>query len=159
MSPTFRLAGEADLETLIEFMRQFYAIDAYPFDESVARRALREFLGEPLFGRAWLIEVDAAPMGYLVLTLGYSLEYHGRDAFIDELFVEPSSRHQGIGKRAMQFAEAACRELGVHALHLEVERHNLAAQELYRQSGFEDHERFLMSKRLGETPKSLDNPR
>jgi GNAT superfamily N-acetyltransferase len=149
MDPTFRLAGEADLETLIGFMRQFYAIDAYPFDESAARRALHEFLGNPALGRAWLIEVDAVPVGYLVLTLGYSLEFHGRDAFIDELFVVPSYRHQGIGKRAMQFAEVACRELGVHALHLEVERHNLAAQQLYRQSGFEDHERYLMSKWLG----------
>ncbi len=154
MSPTFRLAGEADLETLIDFMRQFYAIDAYPFDEPAARRALREFLAEPLFGRVWLIEVDAAPVGYLVLTLGYSLEFHGRDAFIDELFVAPSYRHQGIGKRAMQFVETACRELGVHALHLEVERHNLAAQELYRQFGFEDHDRYLLSKWLGEDHQS-----
>lgn len=150
MDATFRLAGEPDLETLIGFMRQFYAIDAYPFDEQAARRALREFLAEPLFGRAWVIEVGAVPVGYLVLTLGYSLEFHGRDAFIDELFVEPSYRHQGIGKQAMLFAETACCELGVHALHLEVERHNAAAQRLYRQSGFEDHDRFLFSKWLGE---------
>ena len=150
MDATFRLAGEPDLETLIGFMRQFYAIDAYPFDEQAARRALREFLAEPLFGRAWVIEVGAVPVGYLVLTLGYSLEFHGRDAFIDELFVEPSYRHQGIGKQAMLFAETACCELGVHALHLEVKRHNAAAQRLYRQSGFEDHDRFLFSKWLGE---------
>ena len=148
MDPTFRLAAEADLETLIGFMRQFYSIDAYPFDEQAARGALREFLGEPLFGRVWLIEVNAEPVGYLVLTLGYSLEFHGRDAFIDELFVAPSYRHRGIGKRAMQFVELACRELGVHALHLEVERHNAAAQQLYRQFGFEDHDRFLFSKWL-----------
>lgn len=150
MDPTFRLAGEADLETLLGFMRQFYAIDAYPFDEQAARRALSEFLAEPLFGRVWLIEVDAVPVGYVVLTLGYSLEFHGRDAFIDELFVAPAYRHRGIGKRAMQFVETACRALGVHALHLEVERHNTAAQQLYRQSGFEDHDRFLFSKWLGE---------
>lgn len=150
MDATFRLAGEPDLETLIGFMRQFYAIDAYPFDEQAARRALHEFLAEPLFGRAWLIEVGTMPVGYLVLTLGYSLEFHGRDAFIDELVVAPSYRHQGIGKRAMQFAETACRSLGVHALHLEVERHNTAAQQLYRQFGFEDHDRFLFSKWLGE---------
>jgi ribosomal protein S18 acetylase RimI-like enzyme len=154
MDPTFRLAGEADLETLIGFMRQFYAIDDYPFDEQAAGGALREFLNEPLFGLAWLVEVDTVPVGYVVLTLGYSLEFHGRDAFIDELFIAPSYRHQGIGKRAMQFVETACRELGVHALHLEVERHNVAAQQLYRQSGFEDHDRLLLSKWLGESRQS-----
>lgn len=148
MDPTFRLAGEADLDTLIGFMRQFYEIDAYPFDEQAARGALREFLGEPLFGRVWVIELDGKPVGYLALTLGYSLEFHGRDAFIDELFVEPSYRHQGLGKQAMKFVETACRALGVHVLHLEVERHNLAAQRLYRQFGYEDHDRFLFSKWL-----------
>lgn len=37
----------------------------------------------------------------------------------------------------------------VKALHLEVEPHRRAAQALYQQDGFEDHERHLMTKRLG----------
>jgi len=148
MSLVLRIANEADLETLIDFMRQFYAIDAYPFDEAAARGALSEFLGNPALGRIWLMELYDVPVGYMALTLGYSLEYHGRDAFIDEFFIAAPYRRQGIGKQAMQFLEAACRELGVHALHLEVERQNLAAQELYRQAGFEDHDRYLLTKWL-----------
>ena len=148
MEPAFRIATYKDIETLLMFMRAFYAIDDCPFGEAAARGAVREFIGDPALGRLWLIELGTEPVGYLVLTLGYSLEYHGRDAFIDEFFIAPSYRHQGIGSRAMQMLEAACRELGVHALHLEVERQNLAAQGLYCRFGFENHDRYLMSKRL-----------
>lgn len=146
MTPQFRLAALADLDTLVVFVREFYAIDQYAFDEPVVRRCLTELIQNAAPGRAWLIEVDAQAAGYLILTFGYSLEFHGRDAFIDELFVLPAYRNQGLGAQAMQFALTACREHGVKALHLEVERTNEAAQHLYRKSGFEDTGRYLMTR-------------
>jgi ribosomal protein S18 acetylase RimI-like enzyme len=88
--------------------------------------------------------------GYIVLTLGYSLEFHGRDAFVDELFVLPEYRHRDVGTQALPFIGQQCRLLGVHALHLEVERGNTAAQRLYRGLGFRDHDRYLMTKWLEE---------
>ncbi len=146
MEPIFRLADEADGDTLIAMMREFYAIDAYPFDEGAARRALEGLLRDPALGRVWLIHDGAEAIGYVVLTFGYSLEFHGRDAFIDELFVRPSHRGRGVGTRAMRLVEEACRDLGVHALHLEVERANAVAQRLYRTFGFQDHARYLMTR-------------
>jgi ribosomal protein S18 acetylase RimI-like enzyme len=64
-----------------------------------------------------------------------------------ELFVSPSHRGRGLGRRALEEIDEACRELGVRALHLEVEKDNFPAAELYRQRGFEDHDRRLMTKR------------
>jgi GNAT superfamily N-acetyltransferase len=148
-----RLAEQADIDTLVELMRQFNAFDAYPFDAQITRAALERFIGDPALGRLWLIEAGAgarAPIGYLALTFGYSFEYHGRDAFIDELYLLPNYRGQGIGTRAMQFAIAACRDLGVHALHLEVERHNAAARRLYRRAGFAEHDRDLLTRWIDE---------
>jgi hypothetical protein len=40
MEPEFRLATATDTDLLIEFMRQFYAIDQSPFEEHAARTAL-----------------------------------------------------------------------------------------------------------------------
>lgn len=146
MEPVFRPATAADVEVLLGFMRSFYAIDAYPFDEQIARGALERLLRDPALGRVWLIDADHRPVGYLVLTLGYSLEFHGRDAFVDELYVAEPYRHQGVGRRAVQHAIAACRELGVDALHLEVERTNVVAQSLYGALGFRDHDRYLLTR-------------
>jgi ribosomal protein S18 acetylase RimI-like enzyme len=48
----------------------------------------------------------------------------------------------------MALAKAACREAGVRALHLEVERANARARALYARSGFTDQDRLLLTKRL-----------
>src|SRR5438876_7571225 len=36
--------------------------------------------------------------------------------------------------------------MGVHAIHLEVDRGNNPALELYRRTGYKDHDRLLMAK-------------
>lgn len=150
MTFTFRLASESEIATVLRFMRAFYAGEEYPFDERAAGAALVELVRAPDLGRVWLIAEDEEPVGYVVLTFGYSLEFHGRDAFVDELFVRTERRGRGAGTAALRFVMEACPALGVHALHLEVERVNTAAQALYRRFGFHDHDRYLMTRRIGE---------
>ena len=148
MELSFRLAQPGDAELLLGLMRQLYALDGYPFEEGTARAALEGLVRDTRLGRVWVIGSGAEPIGYLVLTFGYSLEFGGRDAFVDELFVAAGHRHRGVGTRAIEFAAEQCRALGVHALHLEVEHANTVAQALYRKVGFEDHDRYLLTRRI-----------
>ena len=104
LAPAFRLADQTDSDTLVELMRQFNAIDAYPFDAQITQATLAHFIADPTLGRLWLILAGEDAVGYLAIASGYSFEYHGRDAFIDELYLLPSHRGQGIGTRAIQFA-------------------------------------------------------
>ena len=125
-----------------------YAEAGLPNDARAARAAFAALVRDPALGRAWIVEVDERAAGYAVLTLGWSLEYGGRDAFVDDLYLAPLHRGRGLGGAALAAVEAAARELGVRALHLEVERGNLPAQELYRRRGFAENERRLLTKRL-----------
>lgn len=150
MEPNFKPAEAADAEILLPMIRALCEHDGTPFDEPAVGRALAQIIAGESLGRVWLIELGGEPAGYLVLTFGFSLEFGGRDAFVDELYVSDEFRGRGLGRRAIELAERACRERGVSALHLEVERANLPAQELYRRSGFRDHDRYLLTKRLGE---------
>ena len=118
------------------------------FDEPAARASFRQLLVLPAFGRTWLLCVENKPVGYIVLTIGFSLEFHGHDAFIDELYVEAAYRRRGFGRQAVAFVEQKAREMGVNAIHLEVDRGNDPAVELYRRMEYEDHARFLMTKWL-----------
>lgn len=145
---TFDPAGGSDAPVLLELMEVFYAEEGYPFDRERARQALLPLLEDECKGRVWILREDGEVVGYVVLTLGWSLEYHGRDAFVDELFVLPSHRGHGLGRRALEVVAAACREVGVRALHLEVERDNEGARALYRKWGFADHDRLLLTRRL-----------
>ena len=118
------------------------------FDEPAARASFRQLLSLPKFGRTWLLCEENKPVGYIVLTIGFSFEFHGHDAFIDELYVDTAYRRRGYGRQAVAFVERKAREMGVNAIHLEVDRGNDPALELYRRSGYEDHARFLMTKWL-----------
>lgn len=86
-TPSLRLATAADIEALLGMMRRFYAIDGYPFEREKKERAIRQLLEESVFGEIWLLEDQGRPVGYLVITVGFSLEYNGRDGWIDELFL------------------------------------------------------------------------
>jgi GNAT superfamily N-acetyltransferase len=148
MVVTFTSAGESELDVLLPLMRAYYAEDGYAFEEQTARRALGELLRTPALGRVWLIRAGTRAVGYLALTLGFSLEFGGRDAIVDELFVVPAERGQGLGSRALEVAAAACVEMGVRTLHLVVERSKESAQRLYRRQGFVAADRLLMTRRL-----------
>ncbi|MEW6495884.1 MAG: GNAT family N-acetyltransferase [Cyanobacteriota bacterium] len=150
MDITFKVADTSDTEILVEFIREFHEIEHLPFDSSTIRRLLASFLNDDSLGRVWLIQASGEAIGYIILTFGYSFEFLGRDAFIDELYIRESHRGQGAGTTALQFVEEVCPSLGVQALHLEVDRINTNAQYLYRKMGFADHDRYLMTKWLSQ---------
>src|ERR1041384_6011913 len=79
MSVNFKPAAPVDLDALIGLMRELYAHDQIAFDEAVARRAANELLLNERLGRIWLIEVDGAQAGYLVLTYGFSIEFRSEE--------------------------------------------------------------------------------
>ena len=142
-----------DLPILLSMMRRLaLQPPSLPFDENELRAPLEKFLAHPELGRAWLVQHQETTVGYVILTLGFSFEYRGVDAFVDELYIEPQWRRIGFGRRAMQYAESQARVLGVNALHLEVDPGNDAAIELYRRAGYADHGRHLMTEWLTARP-------
>lgn len=146
MSAEVFQAGANDTAELLALMRAFYAEEEYPFNETRTERVLRSMLANPSFGAAWLFRFDGRAVGYLVVTHGYSLEFGGRDAFVDELYIIPEMRGQGFGAKALTIAEEHCRREGISALHLEVERENPRARALYERSGYKAHDRYLMTR-------------
>lgn len=147
------LIREATLQDEAELLRLMRLLAGHPpgairFDETKARAAFRNFLSLPAFGVVWLLCEESATVGYIVLTLGFSFEFHGHDAFIDELYIDTAHRRRGFGRQTLEFVEKKAREMGVNAIHLEVDRGNDSAFELYRRAGYKDHQRFLMTKWL-----------
>lgn len=146
----FREAIAGDEDALLPMMRALaeQEPEVIPFSEPSARAAFHQFLSLPAFGRVWLIHDGPAIAGYIILTIGFSFEFRGHDGFIDELYIVPAHRHRGLGRAAMAFVEHEALEMGVQAIHLEVDRGNDPALELYRHTGYQDHHRLLMTKWL-----------
>ena len=146
--PSWREVGTGDAPLLLEMMREFYAAEELSFEEARAGRALMELVGNRELGRAWLIEIAGQPAGYIVLVFGFSLEFGGLDAFIDEFYVRPGFERRGLGRATLAFAEREARQCGVRTLLLEVRTGNDRARRLYERAGFLDRDNVLMAKKL-----------
>lgn len=144
-----RRAIEADLPELLPHVRALHELERLERTAAEREAALRPLLGDSDKGRIYLLRVGTDTVGYVALGFGYSIEFGGRDAYVDELFLAPAYRGQGIGRRVLQLLRSEAVALGLHALHLEVARDNEHAQRLYRSAGFELRARYcLMSARL-----------
>jgi ribosomal protein S18 acetylase RimI-like enzyme len=144
---TIELAQAGDAALLLEMARAFHIEDGHPLTPAGEASAMRIARGEPL-ARAWIVRTAGRVVGYLVITLGYSIEYEGRDGFIDDLYLTPEVRGRGLGRMLIDFALLEAVRLGVGTLHLEVEGVNDSALHLYRAAGFEQTGRRLMRRRL-----------
>ena len=138
-----REAGRADVPELVGLMRAFYAEAGFTLDEERAAAGFAALLADARLGRVWLIEpagpaVPEAPAaGYIVVTFVHAMEHGGMTAVVDDFYVRPEARGEGLGKAALAAARRACEELGMRAMRVEVGVDNTAAQAVYRSAGFE----------------------
>jgi ribosomal protein S18 acetylase RimI-like enzyme len=148
MDTIIRLAHTNDIGQILTIMEDFYALSEYPFDKTAAEENLKIFLTDENLGRIWLLTNEEQVVGYLILTFGFSFEYRGRDAIIDEFYIVEKLRGLGHGKQMLAFLKQEAIALNIKALHLEVERDNDRAIRLYTNKGFEGNNRNLISLKL-----------
>jgi GNAT superfamily N-acetyltransferase len=153
MAIAFLPAGPEHLTELLAMMKDLQADDPWscPFDEAIISKVTEQLLRDPSLGRVWLIIAAGERIGYIVMSFDFSLEYRGRNAWVDEIFVSRKHRGRGVGTAALQFFARQAKELGVSAIHLEV-NHGNPAIDLYRRAGFQDHRRYLMTKWIIDQP-------
>lgn len=142
-----RPAGLDDAELLLSYARAFHMEDGHPLSP-LAEEALKSLLGMPEAGRIFIIEDAGQPAGYGVLCFGFSIEFGGRDCFIDDLYIVPQARGRGVGAASIALLSEISRTFGCKALHLEVMAENERAARLYTRHGFKDRGSMLMSQRL-----------
>jgi GNAT superfamily N-acetyltransferase len=153
MHPVLRPATEpADLDRLLPLMAQFYAHFGYPYQPDRHRAVVRGFLANPHLGLLYLIyahdQPDTDPAGYAALTFGFTFEFGGRDAFLDEFFIEESHRSTGLGRAVLAQLQAEAHRLSLVALHLQTEVYNPRAKRLYESVGFRDLNRNTLTWRV-----------
>lgn len=140
-----RPAIPADVPALVVLMTEFYAESDYVLPSAPATRAFEMLLADARLGGAWLAEEDGTPVGHLVLTLSFSMEYGGLRGFIDDLYVRPAARGRGVAAALLTAARVAALERGVRALHVEAGPDNLVARRVYERAGYADSGHLLLT--------------
>ena len=145
MSQLLHLAGPDDAARVLSMVERFHAEAGIKSDAGHREAAVGPLLeGSPL-GAVWLIGPKMAPVGYLCVSFGWSLELGGMDGFIDELWIREKVRGRGMGSEALAVLQEALRGAGVRALHLEVGLENPRAEKLYQSAGFQKRPSKLMT--------------
>lgn len=80
------------------------------------------------------------PVGLAVLRLRPSPWTDGEEAYLQELYVVPARRREGIGLALMEATIAAAREAGARSLDLNTGETDLGARALYEKLGFTNRE-------------------
>ena len=138
-------AGNAPaLHALLDRFAEEYGLDTQP---EARHAALAPLLDGSPYGMAYLLGPARAPVGYVVVTLGWSLELGGQEAFIDEIFIRPSVRGRGLAGEALLAIGRALGQAGVRAIHLEVLRDDPGHHRLYEKAGFRLRDRYCLMTR------------
>jgi GNAT superfamily N-acetyltransferase len=143
-----REAHAGDVPQLVALMTEFYAEAGYGLPGAAAARTFNHLLGDARLGRIWLLEDGGAPAGYVVLTLGFSMEYGGLRGFVDDLYVRAAHRRRGLATAGLAELRRTAEALGVRALLVEVGPENDTARRVYARSGFADSGRLLLAQAL-----------
>ena len=105
------------------------------------RAAVREALARSLVAGGLLVARDAGELvGFVMFgpeTGSYDQDV--RRGVIDNLYVVPDRRGEGVGSDLLSAAESRLREEGVDAITLEVMATNERARRFYRRHGYESH--------------------
>ncbi|WP_299145810.1 N-acetyltransferase [uncultured Tateyamaria sp.] len=136
MSAALTLATSEHAEKLLPLVAAFHAEAGIEQTDELRAQAILPLLDGIPHGAAYLIGPPRAPIGYIVVTFGWSVEFGGMDGFIDELFVRPGVRGRGIASEVMLTLPRALAGAGLQALHLEVDANDAGAQRIYTRAGF-----------------------
>jgi ribosomal protein S18 acetylase RimI-like enzyme len=91
---------------------------------------------------------DAGPVGVAYASSLLSLEHGGISGWLEELYILPEWRGQGVGSRLIAGVVALAKEAGWRALDLEVEASHQRAISLYTRHQFQPRSRSRFYRTL-----------
>lgn len=147
MSASITLAKPEDLEKLDALVAAFHSESGITLSPEKRRAGLSPLLDGIPHGCAYLIGPPRAPIGYVIVTFGWSVEFGGLDGFIDELFVRPGVRGRGVAGEVLIALPRTLAAAGMKAIHLEVDTANQTATRLYARAGFKMRDQYALMTR------------
>jgi len=127
----------ADREEFLSMCADFYSTGAAlePIPESHMEKTFDAAVSGSPHVMGFIMEQEGACAGYGLVYPFYSNESGGLCLMLDEIYVKPDFRGQGLGRAYLETVAAAS-GLSPVALKLEICPKNLRARKLYESSGF-----------------------
>jgi GNAT superfamily N-acetyltransferase len=139
---TLELAEPAQLDALLPLVAAYHAFEEVETSAEQRRKSVGRLLHDKSLGEIWLVRNEGVLIGYIAVCYSYSIEFGGRDAFVDEFYIASAERSKGFGGRVLMEIAALLRARGIVAVHLEVDGGNERARAAYARAGFSSRDRY-----------------
>ncbi|MGR3758338.1 MAG: GNAT family N-acetyltransferase [Tranquillimonas sp.] len=141
MSVTLTLAQPDDLDRTERLVAACHEAVGIPSDEEARRDALAPLLEGTPHGALYLIGPPKSPVGYAALTFGWSVEYAGVIARVDEIFIRHGVRGRGMGTEALSRLAPVLTRHGIRAVEIDIDPADERLRRLYARIGFRPRRR------------------
>jgi GNAT superfamily N-acetyltransferase len=153
---TLRPGTAADVPLILSLIRELATYERAP-KAVVATEAdlLRDGFGEERLFRTLLAEVDGVPVGFAFFFLAYSTWRGQPTLYLEDLFVRPSARGNGVGRGLMRALAAEALRLGCGRFIWQVLDWNTPSIHFYESLGAEVVREWLTCRLEGESLHAL----
>jgi GNAT superfamily N-acetyltransferase len=141
-------AQPADLGPIVQMLRTQLEEHDIVLAGQALQRATQGLIEDHALGRILTARLGGELVGVAVISFLWTLEHGGPAAWLDEVYVEPSQRGAGIGRKLVEAAMQVARDSGCIALDLEVDAGHEAAERLYERMEFRRHRRVRWVRML-----------
>lgn len=132
MNIHIRPAVEADFPEIIALFHEFALFEKLP--EKMTNSVAQMQLEKEFFHAFVALSPDGRLAGYVTYSFGY-YTWIGKSLYMDDLYVRPSFRGQGIGKQLMQEVITLGKSEGCRKLRWQVSQWNEPAIAFYKKAG------------------------
>lgn len=120
MTTAITLANAEHAAQVLGLMARYHEEAGLPFDDSHRADVAAPLLdGSPL-GAVWLIGPGRAPLGYVMVSFGWSMAHGGMVGWLEEVFIRDSVRSRGIGTEVLHAVVVNLRQAGLKAMHVQL---------------------------------------
>ena len=117
MSTAIALATAEDADRVMDLLTRHHTEVGLPYDDTHRAAVAGPLLdGSPL-GAVWLIGPKSSPLGYVMVTFGWSMPHGGMVGWLEDCYIRPSVRGRGIGTEVLHAVAVNLGRAGMRAMH------------------------------------------
>lgn len=151
-----RPATPADAEQILAFIRELAIYEKAEHEVVATAADIRERLfGPHATAYAVMAETPDGPVGFAVYFLSFSTWLGKNGLFLEDLYVSPSARGQGYGKRLLRHLAALAVERGYGRFEWNVLDWNTPAIEFYESVGARPQDEWVGYRLTGEALRAF----
>jgi GNAT superfamily N-acetyltransferase len=150
-----RLAVEKDISVMLGFIRELAVYENLLDQVEATEEILRDWLFEKKKAEALIAESNGEAMGYALFFHNFSTFLGRAGIYLEDLYVRPAARKQGVGRRLLETVASIAKERGCGRLEWSCLDWNKPSINFYLSLGAQPLDDWTIYRVTGETLDKL----